>query len=184
MIRSRYVHLGLGYPALRLVADLARYRALQGDSFSAVSAYEPHEHVYRLLAQSGGTVLVRGAGITASRVIQRLIDERDASGRDIRIVHLVRQAGAEASRRPRRRDSAAAFDYQTFNFPKGAAGGQLSQRIQDLDDSERPATLAALGGTTSPRRRAVAAPVPQGDRRRASTASWSARSPRSTACPG
>src|SRR5436853_48200 len=37
VVRSRYVHLGLGYPALRLVADLARYRALQGDSFSAVS---------------------------------------------------------------------------------------------------------------------------------------------------
>lgn len=151
VVRSRYVHLGLGYPALRLVADLARYRSLQGDSFSAVSAYEPHEHVYRLLARTGGTVLVRGAGITAARVLQRLIDERDASGADIRIVHLVRHTAT--SRRPRGRNAAAAFDYQTFNFPKGAAGGQLSQHIQDLDDAERPATLAALGGTTSPRRR-------------------------------
>lgn len=153
VVRSRYVHLGLGYPALRLVADLARYRALHGDSFSAVSAYEPHENVYRLLARSGGTVLVRGAGITASRVIQRLIDERDASGRDIRILHLVRRVGSAASTRPRRRRSADAFDYQTFNFPKGAAGGQLAQHLHDLGDSERLAALAVLGGTTTPRRR-------------------------------
>ncbi len=153
VLRTRYVHLGLGYPALRLVADLARYRALQGDSFSAVSAYEPHEHVYRLLARQGGTVLVRGAGITASRVIQRLVDERDASGRDIRILHLVRQTGAATSHRPRGQHSADAWDYQTFNFPKGAAGGQLAQQLHDLDESERPAVLAVLGGTTSPRRR-------------------------------
>jgi hypothetical protein len=154
LVRSRYVHLGLGYPAVRLVADLARYRASHQDSFSAVSAYEPHEHVYRLLACAGGTVLVRGAGITASRVIQRLIDERDASGADIRILHLVRRAGAACSARPRGRATAHAFDYQTFNFPKGAAGGQLAQRIHDLPERERLATLAALGGTTSPRRRA------------------------------
>lgn len=154
VIRTRYVHLGLGYPALRLLADLARYRALRGDSFSAVSAYEPHEHVYRLLARQGGTVLVRGAGIAASRVIQRLIDERDASGADIRILHLVRRTGAASSARPRGRRTVDAFDYQNFNFPKGAAGGQLSRRIHGLDERERPAILATLGGTTTPRRRA------------------------------
>jgi hypothetical protein len=153
VIRSRYVHLGLGYPALRLVADLARYRALQGDSFSAVSAYEEHEHVYRLLAEAGGTVLVRGAGITAARVIERLLDVRDASGVDIRILHLVRRTPGASSPRPRGRHAAEAFDYQTFNFPKAAAGGQLARRIADLDEADRPAVLADLGGSTSPRRR-------------------------------
>jgi hypothetical protein len=153
VVRARYIHLGLGYPALRLAADLANYRQIEGDTFSAVSAYEPHEHVYRLLARSGGTVAVRGAGITAARVIQRLIDECDVSGSDIRILHLVRGNGSRALGRARLRHWADGFDYQAFNFPKGAAGGQLAQHIRDLDESERPAMVSTLGGTTSPRRR-------------------------------
>jgi hypothetical protein len=157
VLRSRYVHLGLGYPALRIVADLQRYRSQHGDSFSGVSAYEPHEHVYQALARHGGTVLVRGAGITASRVIERLIDERVASGAAIRIIHLVRRVGGRhpdrpGPHRPRRSKAAAAWDYQTFNFPKGAAGGQLAQRLARTPEAARPALLAHYGGTTTPDR--------------------------------
>ena len=37
-----------------------------------VSAYEQHEHVYETLKNRPGVVVIRGGGIVASRVLQRL----------------------------------------------------------------------------------------------------------------
>jgi len=149
VIRSRYVHLGLGYAGLRLTEELARYRAQHGDSFSCVNAYEPHDHVYRVLARTGGTVVVRGAGITASRIIERLLELRDRSGRDLHVVHLVRRS----ARRPGA-DPTAVWDHQPFNFPKAALGGQLAARVAGLaDDTDRGALITSLAGTTTARRR-------------------------------
>jgi hypothetical protein len=138
VIRSRYVHLGLGYAGLRLTEELARYRAQHGDGFSCVNAYEPHDHVYRSLARTGGTVVVRGAGITASRIIERLTEVRDRSGRDVHIVHVVRT--------PAR--------HQPFNFPKAALGGQFATQIaQAHDDVRRGDLITSLAGPTTARRR-------------------------------
>ena len=55
-----------------------------------VNAYEPHEHVYETLRRQPSTVLIRGGGIVASRVLQRLIDDRDAHGTNVKIIHLFR----------------------------------------------------------------------------------------------
>jgi hypothetical protein len=138
VIRSRYVHLGLGYAGLRLTEELTRYRAQHGDGFSCVNAYEPHDHVYRSLALTGGTVVVRGAGITASRIIERLTEMRDRSGRDVHIVHVLR--------RPAR--------HQPFNFPKAALGGQFAAQIaQTHDDARRGDLITSLAGPTTARRR-------------------------------
>jgi hypothetical protein len=138
VIRSRYVHLGLGYAGLRLTEELARYRAQHGDGFSCVNAYEPHDHVYRVLARTGGTVVVRGAGITASRIIERLIEVRDRSGRDVHIVHVTRQA----------------VRHQPFNFPKAALGGQFAAQIAEAhDDHRRGDLISSLAGPTTARRR-------------------------------
>jgi hypothetical protein len=142
VIRSRYVHLGLGYAGLRLTEELARYRAQHGDGFSCVQAYEPHDHVYRVLARTGGTVVVRGAGITASRIIERLLELRG-----IHIVHVLRRPVA----------------HQPFNFPKAALGGQLAAQIADLtDDSERGALISALAGTTTAHRKGWATQLRRG----------------------
>ncbi len=148
VIRSRYVHLGLGYAGLRLTEELARYRAQHGDGFSCVNAYEPHDHVYRTLARTGGTVVVRGAGITASRVLDRLVEVRDRAGRDIHVVHVVRRSARRGV------NPTQVWDHQPFNFPKAALGGQLAARVAGLaDERDRGALITALAPTTTARRR-------------------------------
>ena len=74
--RSRFVHIAVGYPGLRLLPDLQAYREKYRDPTKVVNAYEPHEHVYRQLAVRPGKVMVRGGGVVACRVLQRLIDEQ------------------------------------------------------------------------------------------------------------
>jgi hypothetical protein len=147
VIRSRYVHLGPGYAGLRMTEELARYRAQHGDGFSCVNAYEPHDHVYRVLARTGGTVVVRGAGITASRIIERLIEVRERSGRDVHIVHVVRRPVA----------------HQPFNFPKAALGGQFATQIAALhDDEARGDVISCLAGTTTATRKGWQAQLRRG----------------------
>lgn len=162
VVRAQFVHLGLGHPALRPAADMARFRDTYGDTFTAVNAYEPHEHVYRRLAHAGGTVVVRGAGITASRVLERLLTLRASTGADIRVVHLVRRpgTGGRPLRGHRRRryqrapSQLSAWDYQAFNVPKGALGGQLAAQLAALEEPGARARMSArlAGTTTAPRR--------------------------------
>jgi hypothetical protein len=112
-----------------------------------VNAYEPHDHVYRVLARTGGTVVVRGAGITASRIIERLIEVRDRGGRDVHIVHVMRQDAR----------------HQPFNFPKAALGGQLATQIADVhDDLRRGDLITSLAAPTTARRRGWQAQLHRG----------------------
>lgn len=90
VFRSRYVHLAVGYRGLRYLPDLQRFREETRDLSSVVNANEPHEQTYDRLKASPGTVLGRGGGIVASRVLQRLIDDRDQNGLQSRILHLFR----------------------------------------------------------------------------------------------
>ena len=152
--RSRFVHLAPGYGGARLTTIAQRFREENPTNDRLVHAYEPHEHVYAALAERPGTVLVRGAGIAASRVLQRLADGRRVSGNDIRVWHLFR--------RPRRLDprqslfarySGGAFVCQPFNFPKAAFGGQLRDLTLRLSDAERTDEIRVLGGTSTPYRR-------------------------------
>ena len=77
VFRSRFVHLAVGYPGLKFLPDLQEFREKHGDYQHVVNAYEPHEHVYEFLKTRPGTVVVRGGGIVASRVLQRLFDDRE-----------------------------------------------------------------------------------------------------------
>ena len=88
--RSRFVHIAVGYPGLRFLPDLQEYRTKYNDYSRVVNAYEPHEHVYEDLKRKPGIVVVRGGGIVASRVLQRLIDDRNLHGAQTTIVHLLR----------------------------------------------------------------------------------------------
>jgi hypothetical protein len=88
--RSRYVHVAVGYPGLKFLPDLMDYREAHRDYSSVVNAYEPHEQIYERLHRAPGTVLVRGGGIVASRVLQRLVDDRDARGLSTQILHVFR----------------------------------------------------------------------------------------------
>jgi hypothetical protein len=128
-----------------------------------VQSYEPHEQVYARLRAAPATVVLRGAGITASRVLQRLIEDRRESGQDTRIVQLLRTP-FDGPRGPRRfrRDGGDGFSYQAFNFPKAAFGGQLKAVLANLDEPERMALIAELGGTSTPRRKNWTAQVRDG----------------------
>ncbi|GAA0565852.1 hypothetical protein [Actinomadura livida] len=154
VLRTRHLHLGTGYPALGYAPELIGYRLRHGEYFNAVNAYEPHEHVYQVLRRRAGTVLLRGAGITASRVLQRLIEDRDRSGRDVRILHLFRELDA---RPPGRHGPGPATEhgwrYQAFSFPKSAASGQQREELAAMTAAERSAWIAAMGGATTARRR-------------------------------
>ena len=49
--RSQYVHLAVGYPGLKFLPELQRYRTEHNDYHHIVNAYEAHEHVYERLMQ-------------------------------------------------------------------------------------------------------------------------------------
>ena len=154
LLRSHYMHLGTGYPALEYAPELTEYRLRYQEFFNFVNAYEQHEHVYQVLQRRGGAILVRGAGITASRVLQRLIDDRDHSGQDVRILHLFHDP---AEHPPGRRGSGPPAEhgwrYQAFSFPKSAGSGQLREELASLNSPDRSAMIAALSVTTTAKRR-------------------------------
>lgn len=152
--RANYVHLALGYPSMRALPDFTEFRKRCGDQGRMINAYEVHEDVYRRLIQAPGRVLLRGSGITASRILERLIDDRERHGASTEIVHLFRHYvdGAVGSLLFRRRGGHG-FAYQPFSFPKAAGGGQLRARMLALPADERARLVTKMGGTTTPRRR-------------------------------
>jgi hypothetical protein len=152
-LRATHVHLGLGYPTLRYSEIFTEYRLRHGDFHHVVSAYEPHEHVYEVLKRRPGTVVVRGAGIVASRVLQRLLDDRVRSGHSVQIVHCFRKYADDPETGWPARRVGDGWRYQAFNFPKAAFAGQLHQRLLTLDPLERAALIRLMGQPTTARRR-------------------------------
>lgn len=154
LYRSRHVHLGVGYPAVRLLGDVQAYRDRHGDLARVVNAYEPHEHVYEALLRRPATVVVRGAGIVASRVLERILDDRDRHGAHSRVVHLLRTVPTRATGPLRyRRPAGDGWNYQPFTFAKAAGGGQLRRRTLQLEGAARAEFIKSMGGTTTARRR-------------------------------
>jgi hypothetical protein len=153
--RSKFVHLAIGYPGLKFLPDLQEYRERHRDYSSVVNAYEPHEQIYERLRPGRGTVLVRGNGIVASRVLQRLIDDRDKHGRQTQILHVCRTfvTGSHGPNIWMRRRGGDGWAYQGFNYPKSVWGGQLKSRMRKLEGSARAELYEVFGGTTTPRRR-------------------------------
>jgi len=154
-VRARFVHLAVGYPGVKFLPDLQTYRAQYEDTFRVVNAYEPHEHVYDELIARPGTVVVRGSGIVASRVLQRLIDDRDRHGAQTTILHIFRTyvSGSHGGSVFSRRKGAHGWAHQGFNYPKSAWGGQHWNQCRALEGAERAAFYAKIGGTNTPRRR-------------------------------
>lgn len=153
--RSQHVHLAVGYPGLKFLDDLQDFRVRHPGSPRVVNAYEVHEHIYDELRSRPGTVLLRGAGIVASRVLQRLIDDRDRYGTQVRIAHLFRTY-YDAPHGPSvfmRRKGADGWAFQGFNYPKSAWGGQLWKKMRRLEGAERAELYDTIGGTNTPVRK-------------------------------
>ena len=155
--RSTYVHLAVGYPGLKFLDDLQQVRAEHPDrTHQVVNAYEPHEHVYEeLKRRPGSTVVIRGGGIVASRLLQRLIDDRDNSGTQVQIVHVLRTyiSGAHGTSIFNRRKGGDGWAYQGFNYPKSVWGGQLKARVRKAEGEDRAKLYKDMGGTNTPYRR-------------------------------
>lgn len=154
-MRSQYVHLAVGYPGLKFLDDLQRFRQEQGERYRVVNAYEPHEHVYDQARRKPTVVVVRGAGIVASRVLQRLMDDRERYGLHTRIVHLFRTyvSGAHGPGPWMRRKGGDGWAYQAFTMPKSAFGGQLKARFRKAGPEERARLAKMVAGTTTPKLR-------------------------------
>lgn len=151
--RATFAHIAVGYPSLRFLPDLQAYRARYGDFHRVINAYEPHEHVYESLRRAPGTVLLRGAGIVASRILERLAADRDA-GAQTQIVHLFRTyVAGPTGGRTFRRQGGDGFTYQPFTFAKAAGSGQLRQKAKTLEGDERAKFIKSIGGTTTAKRK-------------------------------
>ncbi len=48
------MHVAVGYPGLKFLPDLQRYRETYRDYRQVVNAYEPHEHIYEQLHCGAG----------------------------------------------------------------------------------------------------------------------------------
>ncbi|WP_236612496.1 FHA domain-containing protein [Picosynechococcus sp. NKBG15041c] len=153
LVISRYVHLCTGYPVIQFLPDLQEYREKTGDFKSVVNAYENHDHVYSTLERQGGTVLIRGRGIVASRVIQRLYEARKKNP-NISILHLMRSPKPVGNQFGRaQRAVKNHFELQPFNWPKACWGGTLREQLEAASPPERLNLIADWGGTTTADRR-------------------------------
>jgi len=152
IIIAPYIHVAIGYPGLRFLPDLQAYREQTGDFKQVVNAYENHNHVYEQLRQQGGTVLVRGRGIVASRIIQRLYEERHKNPQ-IAILHLMRSPIPEGTQyRQATRLTEQNLQFQPYNFPKACFGGDLRDRLEKASEEERQKLIDIWGGTTTANR--------------------------------
>ncbi len=154
VLRCRDVHLALGYSGLAFQPELQRLRVEHGDHWNLVNAYEDHEHLYARLRKTPGTVVVRGGGIVASRILERLVTERREHGAEVQIVHVLRTyvEGAHGPHPWARRPGADGFAFQGFNYPRSAWGGQLRAAMANADEKRRLQLYEQIGGTTTARR--------------------------------
>lgn len=153
--RCRHVHLAVGYPSIRFLPELQDYRSRHGDARRFVNAYEPHEHVYQELVARPGTVLVRGGGIAASAILNRLLLDRREHGAQTRIRHVLRTyiTGPHGPSITMRRRGGEGWAHQGFNWPKAAWGGQLKMRLERSEGRDREQLWELMGGSTTPRRK-------------------------------
>lgn len=146
---ATYVHIAVGYPGVRFLPDLQRYREETLDFKAVVNAYENHEHVYDHLRKMGGVVLLRGRGIVASRIIQRIHEIR-AENSNVAVLHLLRSPLLEGNKYGRaQRPVEHHWEFQPFNWPKACWGGELRNVLEDADDPTRDQLLNDWGGTTT-----------------------------------
>ncbi len=152
---ARYVHIATGYPALQFLPDLQAYRDRTQDFKTVVNAYEPHEHIYESLASYGGTVLLRGTGTVAARILQKLYTLRRNNDRvEIRVIQLLRSAKTDGNKYGlAERKVEHNYEFQPFNWPKSAWGGQYKAILESATPEQRQHLLADWGGVTTMNRR-------------------------------
>jgi hypothetical protein len=145
----------MGYAAIQFLPDLQAYRSQTEDFLAVVNGYEEHEHIYQHLENYGGTVLIRGRGIVASRIVQRISEIRQRSPRQkINLLHLMRSPKALGNSYGRaQRPIKNHYEFQPFNWPKGTWGGDMRTMLEAADPLRRRELLQGWGGTTTASRK-------------------------------
>ncbi|PSB03882.1 hypothetical protein C7B76_32330, partial [filamentous cyanobacterium CCP2] len=148
-IVAKYVHLATGYPGIQVLQDLQDYREKTRDFKTVVNAYEEHEHIYQHLAEFGGTVMIRGRGIVASRIVQRIFEIRRKNPK-VALLHLLRSPKPQGNRFGKAQRAVKNFyELQPFNWPKACWGGDLRVMLEKATPEERQQLLRDWGGTTT-----------------------------------
>ncbi|NJL97860.1 MAG: FHA domain-containing protein [Synechococcaceae cyanobacterium SM2_3_2] len=150
---ARHLHLAIGYPAIKLLDDLQDFRQRSGNLTAVVHGYETHDHIYDHLEQHGGTVVIRGFGIVASQVMDRLNRARQKHPK-IDIVHLTRSAKPGNRYGLAKRKVSNHWEFQPYNWPKACWGGSLRAKLEAASPQKRKELLSIWGGTTTANRQA------------------------------
>jgi pSer/pThr/pTyr-binding forkhead associated (FHA) protein len=146
---ATHLHLSMGYPASRYLDDLQEFKRTNPRSRRVINAYEQHDEIYQDLEKSGGIVLVRGRGIVASRILQRLYEARK-NNPDIRVLHIMRSRIVEGKTYDlAQRLATHDIEYQPFNWPKACWSGTLREVLEKASPEERTKLLSTWGGTTT-----------------------------------
>jgi pSer/pThr/pTyr-binding forkhead associated (FHA) protein len=156
IIVARHIQLATGYPAYRTEDDIFKFNQRHSEEKRAFKAYDPHDEVYYNLEHSRqpATVVIRGRGIVASRILQRLYEAR-ARNNNIKIYHQVRTAlgyNGGMKYRSARRPVFNHTEIQPFNWPKSCWGGDMRTLVQDAPPQQRSEILVRLGGTSTAER--------------------------------
>jgi hypothetical protein len=153
-IIARQVHIATGYPTTRFVEDFRVFYAQnRAHRRYVANAYQQHDHIYQECeaTREPRFVVVRGRGIVASRIIQRLHEARNVNP-NVSIIHSMRSrlddnAGAKWGRA--RRIARNNVELQPFNWPKSCWAGDLRQEYESKGLKGRSALNIGLGGTTT-----------------------------------
>ena len=153
---ARYVHLCTGYPALKLLPELQVYRdkynEITQNHKRVVHGYEPHDYLYENLEKKGGVVVIRGFGIVASQILDRLYIAKKAAKRikkDLKICHIGRTRKTGNEFPPARRFVEHNWEFQPYNWPKACWGGDMRSQLEAADPFKRRELLDAWGDTTT-----------------------------------
>ncbi len=148
----RYLHIATGYPALQFLPDLKEYRDRTQDFKTVVNAYEPHEHIYESLMANGGTVLLRGTGIVAARILHKIytIRRNSKDGKNIQVIQLLRSPKTDGNKYGlAERKVEYNYEFQQFNWPKSCWGGAYKLTLETATPDQRQHLLADWGGVTT-----------------------------------
>ncbi len=146
---GKHLHIAMGYPASRYLDDLQDFKREHPKSDRVINAYEQHDEIYDKLEKNGGIVLIRGRGIVASRILQRLWEAR-AKNKDIKVLHIMRSRIVEGRKFDlAQRHAEHDIEYQPFNWPKSCWGGSLRVLLEQADPARRAELMQMWGGTTT-----------------------------------
>lgn len=155
IVLASYIHLATGYPAVAFLPDLQEYRQTTKDFTLVVNAYEHHDNIYDKLASRGGTVLLRGAGIIACRILQRIYQVRRLHReQEIQVIHLWPEAKTQGQEYGlTQRAVQHNYEFQALEWPKACWGGSYKMLLEASTPEQQAQLLAAWEGATIPQRR-------------------------------